>query len=255
MACSTVYDGPDGDDFNIDGVPNNVDRRLRIEGRNSDVSKTGEWVDIWEGPTDIIPEPNPLGETLVIVSSNVNDTLAGTGTQIVQVLYLNTAEQLLAVDVEMNGTTQVVTAVTDMTDVIDILTIQVGSNSVSVGAIDVIENGVGTVYARIAAGGNKSQSTLRHLLPLSAFYLTGMTVSSSSKGLDVVLRATSDDGGNVIEDVYIYQVPLIVTDAPVYIPFRPAIYIPGRAKVKMSARTVANGTHAVATMINGWVKI
>ncbi len=39
------------------------------------------------------------------------------------------------------------------------------------------------------------------------------------------------------------------------IPFNPAIYIPGGAKVKMSARTTANGTHKVATMINGWVKI
>jgi len=254
MACSTVYDGNSQLIAN-GGIPSDVSRKLRIEGRNSDVSKTGEWVDVWEGPTDIIPEPSPLGETIAIRGNNASDSLSGIGAQKVRVEYLNTANQLTFTEVDMNGSNTVITAVTDMTDVIDFYAIQTGSNNTPIGDIEIVNLAEDTVYSIIKAGGNKSQSSLRHLLPSSSFFLTGMLVSSSSKGLEVALRSTSNDSGDVFSDVYLYQVPLTVSDAPVWIPFNPAIEIPPSAKMKVSARTVAQGTHLVSTWLNGWVRI
>ncbi len=254
MACSTVYDGNPQIIAN-GGVPSDISRKLRIEGRNTKVSKTNEWVDVWEGAADVIPEPSPLGETLAIRGNNNNDTLGGTGAEKVRVEYLNTSNQLTFKDVDMNGNNLVITDVTDMTDVIDFYAIQTGSNNTPIDDIQILSTDENTEYAIIVAGGNKSQSSLRHLLPNSTFYLTGMLVSSSSKGMEVALRSTSNDSGDVFDDVYLYQVPLTVEDAPVWIPFNPALEVPGGAKVKASAKPTASGQHEVSIWINGWVKI
>ena len=237
------------------GVPLDVSRKLRIEGRNSNVSKTGLWVDIWEGASDIIPEPSQTGETLAIRGNNLNDTLSGTGAWRVRVEYLNTLDQLAFEDVDMNGDALVITGITNFTDVIDFYTIANGSNATPVGDIQILNVAETVEYSVIKEGGNKSQSSLRHLLPTSTFYLTGMLVSSSSKGLEVALRSTSNDSGDVFDRVYLYQVPLTVTDAPVWIPFDPAIEIPPTARVKVSAKTIAQGTHRVSIWMNGYVKI
>lgn len=237
------------------GVPSDVSRKLRIEGKNSDVSKTGEWVDIWEGPTDIIPEPSEIGETLVIRGLNVNDTLLGTGAQVVRVEYLNSLDQLTFIDVNMNGAATIVTAITNFTDVIDFYAIQTGAANTPIGNIEIVNAAETVVYAIIIAGGNKSQSSLRHLLPTSTFYLTGMLVSSISKGLEVALRSTSNDSGDVFDGVYLYQVPLTVSDSPVWIPFNPAIEIPPNARMKVSAKTTLQQTHSISVWINGYVKI
>ena len=237
------------------GVPPNVTRKLRIEGKNTNVSNTGLWVDIWEGGADTIPEPSPAGETLAIRGNNVNDTLLGTGAQMVRVEYLNTLEQLTFIDVPMNGDALIVTAITNFTDVIDFYTIANGSNNTPVGDIQIVNVAETVEYAVIKSGGNKSQSSLRHLLATSTFYLTGMLVSSNSKGLEVALRSTSNDSGDVFDGVYLYQVPLTVSDAPISIPFYPALEIPPTARMKVSARTTLNGTHNVSVWINGWVKV
>ena len=238
------------------GVPPNVTRRLSIEGRNNAVSQGTTWVDIWEGGSDIIPEPNPLGETITVNSTSINDTIAGTGVQKVRVEYLNTLEQLTFVDIDMNGTTPVTAAgISNMTDIIDLYAIQLGSGGTSDGNIDVYLTGTPTtIYTRIVAGGNKSQSTLRHLLPSSTFYLTSMTVSTNTKSTEVALRATNNDSGDVFDKVYLYQVPLVMSDSPLQIIFNPAIVIPPNSRMKVSAKTTSPNTQ-VAIWIDGWVKV
>ncbi|MCP4991563.1 MAG: hypothetical protein GY928_37545 [Colwellia sp.] len=238
------------------GIPHNVDRPVRIEGKNNDVDNSGIWVDIHEGGTTVIQEPSQSGETLTIKGNNSADTLAGTGARKVRVEYTNTALELKSFDIEMNGNSVVTTSITDFANVIDFYVVEVGSNGVATDDIEIVkatDNNV--VYNVIKGGGNKSQCSLRHLLPASTFYLTGMLVSSSTRGAEVVLRSTCNDSGELIEDVFLYQVPLTVEDAPVYVNFNPAIVVAGGAKVKISARTTVNGKTKISTWLNGWVKI
>lgn len=237
------------------GVPLDVTRTLRIEGHNPSIAGGGIWHDIWEGGATTIPEPSAAGQQVDIVSANANDTLLGTGCQQVRIDYLNSSNQLLTEIVDLTGgTTQ--TVATDITDIIDFYAVSVGSNNVSVGNIDITDVATpATIYNRIAAGGNKSLSTLRHLLPTSDFYLTSILISGDTKGVDVMLRSNSNDSGEVFGDNnWLFQVPVTMSDSPAPIIFDPAIKIPGTARVKVSARGTASGS-SVSVFINGWVKI
>lgn len=103
-------------------------------------------------------------------------------------------------------------------------------------------------------GGNKSMSTLRHFLPSSTAYITSLTVSGDTKGTDIMLRSDSNDSGDVFDGVWLFQVPITMSDAPVTVMFNPAIVIPPNARLKVSARAGASG-NTVSVFINGWVKI
>lgn len=238
------------------GVPEDIDRKLSIKGRNPSVAATGTWVDIWEGGAAIIPEPSPLGETINIISTSASDSISGTGVQKVRVEYLNTLNELTYVDVALNGLTAVqAVGITNMTDVINFYSIQNGTNHESGGNIKIFKLGSPTtVYNIIPTGNSSSQSTLRHLLPASTFYLTSYVVSSNTKGADVSLKITCNSDNEVFENVYLIQIPLVVTDAPISIPLIPAIIVPGTAKMKVSARTTVNNTQ-INVWLNGYVKI
>ncbi len=237
------------------GVPLSVTRKLRIEGHNPNVGGGGVWNDIWEGGAVTIPEPNQAGQQLQVLSSDAGDTAAGVGAQVVRVDYLNASDELSFEEVTMNGTTPVNTVATDITDIIDFHSVQVGSTGVATGNIDITDvGGPAVIYNRIASNGNKSMSTLRHLLPTSTFYITDMVLSGDTKGTEVIFRSDSTDNGIVYPDVFLFTVPVTMTDAPAVIKFNPALEIPGGGRMKVSARAQAAG-NSVSVFMNGWVKI
>ena len=238
------------------GVPDDVTRRLRIEGHNGSLSGGGVWDDIWEGGAANIPEPSQAGQQVQVVSSNVGDTLLGIGAQTVRIDYLNTLGQLASEEIDLDGTTPVLSVATNITDIIDFFNVSVGSNAVSLGDVDITDVGnIALIYNRIALGGNKSMSTLRHLLPTSTFYITQLVVSGDTKGVDVMLRSNSSDSGEVFGDNnWLFQVPITMSDAPTPINFNPSIEIPGTARVKVSARG-ANAGNSISVFMNGWVKV
>ena len=239
------------------GVPLDVDRTLRIEGANSDIDNTGAWQDLTEAPLNAngtVVEPNPLGETLVIKSNDANDTALGTGAQEVRVLYLNSLDQILEVAIPTNGGT-VVTLITDFVSVEDLYVSKLGTSPNAVGDIDIIDVADTKIYNVIKAGGNKSESSFRNLASTSAFYITSYVVSSLTRGMKVQLRMTANDSGEVFPEVYLYQVPLTIGDDAIPIALVPAIFVPGGAKIKVSARTTEAGTHEASVMLNGYVKV
>jgi hypothetical protein len=239
------------------GVPLDVTRRLRIEGHNASLSGGGAWSDIWEGGADIIPEPSQAGQQVQVRSSSAGDTLLGAGAQTVRIDYLSADNELLSEDIDLDGSTPVLSVATNITDIIDFFNVAVGSNDTSLGNVDVTEVGtIALIYNRIALGGNKSMSTLRHLLPASTFYITQLVVSGDTKGVDVMLRSNSSDSGEVFGDNnWLFQVPITMSDAPTSINFNPAIAIPGTARVKVSARSNGGAGSTISTFINGWVKV
>lgn len=244
------------------GVPLGVDRPIRIEGSNSDVHNDGTWQDVTEAPLNVdgtIIEPNTLGENISVISSSVLDSINGVGAQRVRVEYINTSNKLVYVDIDLNGTNQVYSSITDMRSIIDLYAILVGSAKLCQGNVDVVDSLTGLkVYNRILAGGNKAQSSFREFLPTSTVYLTGMVVSSLTKGLEVELRITANDSGDIFiaPDVYLYQLPIITIDSSQFITFNPALVVPASAKMKVSVRTdLSPASHKVKIWLNGWVKI
>lgn len=238
------------------GVPEDVTRRFRVEGHNPSLSGGNIWHDIWEGGANIIPEPSQAGQQLQVLSSNVGDTLLGTGAQIVRLDYLNTLDELVSELIELDGTTPVLTDATNITDVVDLYNVSVGANDVSLGNVDITEPANALlIYNRIGLGNNKSMSTLRHALPSTTFYLTQLTVSGDTKGTDVMLRSNSNDSGDVFGDNnWLFQVPITMADSPTTINFNPSIEIPPTARLKVSARGT-NAGNSVSVFINGWVKV
>ena len=237
------------------GVPLDVTRKLRIEGHRGNVGGGSVWNDIWEGGAVRIPEPNQItGEQLQVVSSSGNDAIAGTGAQRVRIDYI-AGGTLTFEELDLNGTTPVLTVATNITDIIDFHSVQVGTLEVAAGDVDITEkDNDSLIFNRIAVGGNKSMSTLRHLLPESTFYITDLVLSGDTKGTEIILRSDSTDNGVVYPGVYLFNVPVTMTDAPAVIRFDPALEIPGSARVKVSARAGASG-NTVSVFINGWVKI
>lgn len=237
------------------GVPRDVTRKLRVEGHNASVGGGNVWNDIWEGGAVTIPEPDQIaGQQLQVVSSSTSDTLAGTGGQRVRIDFLAGGE-LVFEELDLDGQTPVLTTATNITDIIDFYNVQVGATEIAVGDIDITDVGNDSViYNRIAVGGNKSMSTLRHLLPGDTFYITDLVLSGDTKGTEVILRSDSSDAGIVYPNVYLFAVPVTMTDAPSVIRFEPALEIPGPARLKVSARAGASG-NTVSVFMNGYVKI
>lgn len=241
------------------GVPLGVTRKLRIEGHNGNIGGSLIWNDIWEGGAVKIPEPNQsVGQQIQILSGGTgaaNDTLAGTGVQRVRLDFITTDDVLIFEEFDLDGVTPVLSVATNITDIIDFHSVQVGSTGAAVGTIDVTDvAGPAVIYNRITPLGNKSLTTLRHLLPTSTFYITDMVLSGDTKGTEVIFRSDSSDGGIVYPGVFLFNVPVTMTDAPSVIRFNPALEIPGTARMKVSARAQAAG-NTVSVFMNGWVKI
>jgi hypothetical protein len=242
-----------------DGIPTGVTRKLRIEGHIESLVGSNVWNDIWEGGALTIPEPNQsVGQQIQILSTGTgaaNDTLAGTGAQRVRLDFITTDNVLVFEELDLDGVTPVLTTATNITDIIDFHSVQVGSTGAAVGTIDVTDvAGPSVVYNRITPLGNKSLTTLRHLLPSSTFYITDLVLSGDTKGVDVIFRSDSSDGGTVYPGVFLFNVPVTMSDAPSVIKFNPALEIPGTARMKVSARGQAAGS-SISVFINGWVKI
>lgn len=239
--------------FNTDGIPNDVTRKARIEGHLPSIIGGGDWHDVWEGGTQITPEPSDSGAQLLIRSTSGNDTVAGTGVQRVLLLYINTAGETVSEQLDMAGTTGVLTTATDIVSIYDFHSTLVGTNKVAVGTIT-LKNSLDTIlYNQITEGGNKSLCTLRHLRPNDTFYITSIVTSGDTKGTDIMLRSDSTDGGEVYPNVWLFAVPITLTEGAVTPTFSPALEIPGGARVKISARSqVGGGT--VSVFVNGWLR-
>lgn len=88
-------------------------------GKNVDVDAAGE--DIWDGGAAYTGFPTTTAEEFQILSSDANDTSAGTGARTVRVFYLNSSYEafdssgnFLYFDVSLNGTAPVNSGVTGM---------------------------------------------------------------------------------------------------------------------------------------------
>jgi hypothetical protein len=100
--------------------------------------------------------PQGVNAQRSIVSTNANDSAAGTGARTVLLTYLNTSFQLKSETITLNGTTPVNTVGTDIAYVESIQVTSVGSGAVNAGTLNFMTQtgGAGTVWASAAPGDN-----------------------------------------------------------------------------------------------------
>lgn len=187
---------------------------MRGFGQRSSISTGVNGEDVWPGTSVLIPTPADAGDAMEVVSSSTSDTAAGTGTQALEVHYLDPSGNPQTTPATMNGTTPVALTPIDVRFVQRVHSTAVGSNGVAVGDIDVRKiSAPADVYSRIAAGGNMSLVPHR-MVPLGkVLVIYGWhATESQDRRVGFRLRATADDE-TLHPGVFIFQDTMFLAKA------------------------------------------
>ena len=235
-------------------VPNHA--ALRGFGERESVAVETRGVDVWRGPTSIVPLPDGItGEQLAIVSTNTQDSSGGIGVSQILIHYVDAGGTLHDELVNLNGTNTVFTAVSNITFVNEVHTTAVGTNGVAVGDISIHKVGdTNTVYNIIKAGGNMSLSCIRKIPANTNYYITSFTASAAgNKPAAIRIRSTDHHGAlyDGVNPVYIFKDAMFLGEGASGREFNPPILIPGNTIVKVSVWATQAGIN-VAASFNGW---
>ena len=229
-------------------------RSAQIEGnvREQTVHEMG--YDVWEDGLDEIPRPSSLGETFAIVSTSANDTATGTGVQEVGLDLIDVDGNSVTVNVELNGTTEVVISgsyifVNDMYASRNYLKTN-GNYSVSAGIISIYKQGSPTTnkYSLIREGANKSLTCSRYIPTGYKYLIDSITATGDSKGVEGTIRATNTDNGIKV-DGFLFKVPFQVSNNAVSIPLRTPIEIMENSIVKATLFSASGSVQNVSISI------
>jgi hypothetical protein len=224
-------------------------------GYNADVGATEEDI-ITQG--GVYPWIAVGGIALDVVSSDTNDTVAGSGIQKVRVSYLKADYTADSEIISMAGTNPVPLTDTHILRVNSIRATQVGANAVAAGNITVENVGGSTVYRQISQGFTRGRG-LTYTVPLGkTLYLTSVSVSSgfttAGKVVRWIGRAEVDDNDPTVKIPFFQPFFEIITqDASFHRDFEIPIRIPATADLKISA--VSNGAGSFCNCaLRGWLE-
>lgn len=137
-----------------------------VLGRRAGFTSTSALNDIKEFDNSVALSPTLTNaEPLEVVSSNANDTAAGTGARTVKITYIDSNYAIVTSDeITLNGTSNVALAFTAY-EILWMEVITVGSGGVAAGNIRVRNSSDHTTeYEQVSAGGNRSLSS-RFMVP------------------------------------------------------------------------------------------
>ena len=164
-----------------------------IIGSQDDIGTS--FAHLWNGGGNMVYPV--VAETLEVVSSDANDTIAGTGAQkiLISTLDIDKAQQT-PVEVEMNGTTPVVISGTHFRTNSFVVTQvgTVGTSGVAIGAITLRVSGGGATRGKIIAGGT-SDTKSHYTVPEGKTAVWVQAAPFSPKGEDVQFRSRFQLGG------------------------------------------------------------
>lgn len=182
---------------------------FRGVGRRSSLATTAGGDDLWEGVAAEIPYPDQTnGEQLTLVSTDANDTSAGSGAQQVDVHGIRKGGAEYFETVTMNGLTPVNTTVTDWIFVQYIHTSRVTNlGDTTAGDVRVYRTGDATrVYDVIKAGGNVSLGSHRMVPANKTLRLNYIKADAvDNKPISVRFRATCDFEGVLTPNIFIFN--------------------------------------------------
>lgn len=133
-----------------------------------------------------------------VVSSDANDTSAGTGVRTIRIWYLKSDYSEATTDVILNGTTPVATSVSDIFRVNNVRVLTTGTGYKAAGNIDVRHLSDTPIYSRINTGNTRARSSI-FTVPLNKTYFIDEIKVSCIKGTTTgnvatfTLRATYDN--------------------------------------------------------------
>lgn len=160
-------------------------------GRNPGV-KSADYESIWDG-TNLYPWPT-AAETLNVVSTDADDTSAGTGARTVEIEGLNSSWAIITETVSMNGTTNVTTT-NSFLRVYRARVVTAGSSGVNEGTITMTNTTSSNVLAQISVDNSGFGQTLMAIYTIPAGK-TGYLISingSSSKDNEHSFRLLARD--------------------------------------------------------------
>ncbi len=210
-------------------------KMFSIPGRRDAVNTTN-LEDLTETGNDVLGRP--AGATLDLISASGNDAVAGSGVQIVQIEYLDSAGAEQQLQVNTSGGTVADVGAGAIHDVQWIHAVQVGGGSLGIAAgnITLVAQSGGEVFEQITAGGNQSLSA-RYKVPTGKIgYIMGWQASAITRKIDIKLRADVDRfDRSLIAGVFTFQDVIVLEQAVSgWIPFWSPLKMPSGAVIKIS---------------------
>ena len=221
-------------------------------GERDNIQIIAQGSDIWRGTATAQPWPNQLGgEQMMVVSSDFDDRLSGTGIQKIEIDYLDALGREQYETVNMNGTAFTRTVGTNIRFINAIHATQVGSGTVASGDISICANGtLATVYNMISIGGNMSLSAQRMVPYGKTFYLHEWSASciapNSSTITRLRLRATEAHGTRV-NGVFLFTDTAHLNNSFYQKHFSVPRKIPQLSVIKVTSWVGASGAYAGAS--------
>lgn len=236
-------------------VPNH--EIFRGFGQRTSLSTVATGDDISENTLAALSVPDQtVGEQMTVVSTAGDDTLAGANVQKIGIDYLDADGNAQTETVEMEGTTPVDTAATNIRFIQKIHTIQIGSfGETAAGDISIYRKGTASrVYTVIKTGGNISLNSSRMIPAGKEFALDYISVSgTSNKPLSVRLRATCTDEAELTPGIFLFNELFSVQDSGFALPIRAVRRFPSLTIVKGTAYSSQAGGD-VSLSWGGWIE-
>jgi hypothetical protein len=223
-------------------------------GYNGDVGATEEEIITQGGLYYWIPSATALE----VVSSSVNDTLAGTGVQKVRISYLDADYSEASQVIDMNGTNPVPLTDTTILRVNSIRATQVGTGLMSAGTISCRTVAGANVVRSIFTGFTRGRGAT-YTVPLGkVLFLTSITVASGHTAPGKVVRwfgrAQVDDTAPTAKiNFFMPFFETITEDSLLHIDFEMPTRIPATADLKISAVSDGAGSFCSCSL-RGWLE-
>lgn len=221
-------------------------------GERDSIQTGGLGSDLWRG-TAIAPLlPNQSGgEQMMILSSDYDDRLTGTGIQKVELDYLDAAGNEQYETVNMNGTAWVRTTGTNIRFVNALHALQVGSGTTASGDVSICANNIlANVYNMISVNTNMSLSSQRMVPVNKTFYLQDWCATAAAANATTViklrLRATALHGTRVL-NTFLFDDSAALNNSNYSKFFDIPLKIPQLSIIKVTSWVTAAGGYASAS--------
>ena len=223
-------------------------RSFNMIGEREGIASLTNGEDIWMGAAATIPHPPDVGEQMTIVSTNVNDTLLGSGVRKVEIHYLDGDGLEQEETIELDGTNPVNTVATDISFVNDFEAVDWGSNGLPLGDITIYKIGFpATVYDILKAGANKSLTSIFKVPVNKQLIIIGyIPTQTGNQDTSIRLRGTYHKYDRLAIGGFLFISPVRLANNPIPIVFTPPEHVPPLAITKATAwAKAANGNGSV----------
>jgi hypothetical protein len=221
--------------------------RLTIFGDNTDIDTTSDPETVWSGG-GLYPWLDTAADTLDIVSTDANDTSAGTGARTVLVQGLLAGEEVSEV-FTLNGTSAVNGSQT-FNKVNNVVVTSAGSGNTNAGEINLTTNGgSNNLLGHIQAGFSKSDQAVYTVPNNKTLFIVGVVIAAGKSGtshveVDLHVRGASGVWLNTNRA----DLDSDVNASPINLSTYPISLVAGTDIEMIATEVTANNTECIAVL-------